>query len=95
MGGGQALKKHPRESLIVQTKVRPFKDPAEFRATLETSLKNIDTHVRGLLSDVCLGADLPYLLQWRHDLTSVRACVARSTSLASMGSIDRITSTGS
>jgi predicted aldo/keto reductase-like oxidoreductase len=28
--------------MIIQTKVRPFADPAEFRATLETSLKNLD-----------------------------------------------------
>lgn len=28
--------------MIIQTKVRPFADPEEFRKTLETSLANLD-----------------------------------------------------
>jgi hypothetical protein len=35
---GQILPKLPREKIIVQTKVPPFPDPAEFLKTFETSM---------------------------------------------------------
>lgn len=59
---GQALKRHPREQMIVQTKVRPFADPAEFRATLETSLKNLDVEYIDLFG--FHGINKPEHLDW-------------------------------
>lgn len=59
---GQALKRHPRGSMIVQTKVRPFADPAEFRATLETSLKNLDVEYIDLFG--FHGINKPEHLDW-------------------------------
>jgi uncharacterized protein len=38
---GQVLPQFPREKLIVQTKVSPKPDSAEFRQTVETSLRNL------------------------------------------------------
>lgn len=35
---GKALKRHPRESMIVQTKVKAFADPEEFRYACISSI---------------------------------------------------------
>src|SRR5256885_1100609 len=36
---GEVLPKLPRDKIIVQTKVSPFADPKEFRATFEKSMQ--------------------------------------------------------
>lgn len=38
---GVVLKKHPRESYILQTKVAPLSDPEEFRAKMEASFERL------------------------------------------------------
>jgi hypothetical protein len=40
--GCGAMQRHPRESLIIQSKVAPAADPKEFRATLDKTLATLD-----------------------------------------------------
>ena len=47
---GWILPKLPRDKMIIQTKVAPVADPAEFRRTFEQSLKNLQLQYVDLLS---------------------------------------------
>ena len=58
---GQALKAHPRETYILQSKVRPFADPAEFRKALDETLERLGTHL-DLLG--IHGINRPEHLEW-------------------------------
>lgn len=59
---GPVLSSLPRERLIVQTKVQPVADPAEFRRTFETSMKYLRLEYVDLLA--LHGINNEELLQW-------------------------------
>jgi predicted aldo/keto reductase-like oxidoreductase len=59
---GKVLPKFPREQLIVQTKVSPKPDAAEFRMTLKQSLQNLQLDYIDLLG--IHGINTPETLEW-------------------------------
>lgn len=59
---GRFLPKLDRDKLIIQTKVAPSADPAEFRANFETSLKNLELDYVDLFS--IHGINNAELLDW-------------------------------
>ena len=59
---GRVLPRLPREQLIVQTKVSPAENPAEFRQTFERSLANLKLDYVDLLG--LHGVNTPELLHW-------------------------------
>ena len=59
---GQILPEIPRDDLILQTKVPPYKDPNEFEDALETSLANLRMDSIDLFA--FHGVNLPEHLEW-------------------------------
>ena len=62
---GNVLHELPREELILQTKVPPYKDPKEFESVLEQSLCNLKMDHIDLFS--FHGINLPAHLEWVVD----------------------------
>jgi uncharacterized protein len=62
---GKFLKELPRKELILQTKVPPYKNPAEFEKVLEHSFDNLQMDVVDLFS--FHGINLPEHLDWAVD----------------------------
>ncbi|MCM8541040.1 MAG: aldo/keto reductase [Lentisphaeraceae bacterium] len=62
---GKVLHELPREELILQTKVPPYKDPKEFESVLEQSLSNLKMDHIDLFA--FHGINLPEHLEWVMD----------------------------
>lgn len=79
---GRALRQLPRNKIIVQTKVSPKPDPAEFLRLFETSLKNLGLEYVDLLA--LHGINNREILQW-----SVRrgGCLEAARALQAQGRV--------
>ena len=59
---GRALRKHPRDQYLLQTKVRPSKDPRQFERALAASLAALEVEYLDLFA--FHGINLPKHLAW-------------------------------
>jgi predicted aldo/keto reductase-like oxidoreductase len=79
---GRILPRLPREKMIVQTKVAPFQDPAEFLRTFETSMQHLGLDHVDLLA--LHGINHRGLLKWA---LQKNGCVAAARKLQNEGRI--------